>query len=260
MRRTLVLVPLVLALVPASAGTSAAVGARAPVALTAAPARLLLRGSEATVVRVRNSGTKAVAVDVARAGFALDLRGRPKIVKRRAARCAARWLTFRPAHFVLGARATAHLLVTAKVPSGAAPGDHDAVVLLTTRPVARARVAVRLRMGVVVVVRAPGKVVRRLRLPRLRVAREGAARALQLVVVNAGNVTEPLRRVRIVLSRARRRRLATLSASPRDLRPHTRGVLEFHLRARLRGWLIASVVVPAEPGRPITRRAFRLRL
>jgi hypothetical protein len=122
-------------------------------------------------------------------------------------------------------------------------------------------VAVRLRMGVVVVVRAPGEVVRRLRLRRLRVAREGRARTLELVVVNGGNVTEPLRRAQIVLSRiAGGGRLATLFATARELRPHTRGVLDFRLGRRLHGVAAARVVIPSEPGRAVTRRTFRLRL
>ena len=67
-----------LALVPAAAGSG-----KPPEALelTAAPARLVLHGSGAAIVRLRNPGRKAVAVEVASTGFALDLRGRPRIVR-----------------------------------------------------------------------------------------------------------------------------------------------------------------------------------
>ena len=159
-----------LALVPAAAGSG-----KPPEALelTAAPARLVLHGSGAATVRVRNPGRKTVTVEVASASFALDLRGRPRIVKRRGPRSAAGWLTLRPAHIRLAPHAAAALRVSARVPPRAEPGDHDALVLLSARPLGQARVSVRLRLGVVVVVRAPGAVVRRLKLRRLRLARRG---------------------------------------------------------------------------------------
>ena len=252
----------VLALLPASAGTSAAALPR-PLAVTAAPARLAFRGSGDATVRIRNSGMKRITVDVAPAGFALDLQGRPRIVPRRGARSAAAWLTLRPAHFALGPHATARLVVSTRVPRRATPGDHDALVLLTAHPPASGRVSVRLRLGVVVVVRAPGAVVRRLELGRLRVARRGGKRALELVVANAGNVTERLRHVRVVVSRLpTRRRVTTVAAAVgvRELRPHTRGFLEFRLHTRARGLVSAQVIVPAESGRPALRRTFQVRL
>jgi len=248
---------IVLALVPASAGTSAT---SRPLALTAAPARLALRGSESAAVRIRNPGTKRVVIDVALAGFALDLRGRPHIVRRRSPRSAARWIRVRPTHFSLAPHATAHLRVSASVPRLAEPGDHDALVLLNSRPLAGARVLVRLRLGVVVVVRAPGAVVRRLKLGRLGVARRGGRRTLELGVVNAGNVTERLLRVRTSVSRPAGRRIATAAAPARELRPHTRGLLEFHLRTGFRGPVTVRVAVPAEAGRAAIRRTYRLRI
>jgi len=248
----------VLALVPASAGA----GARPrPLALTAAPARLALRGSEIASVRIRNPGTKRIAVDAASTGFALDLRGRPHIVRRNGARSAAPWLTVQPAHITLAPHATAALRVSARVPPHAEPGDHDALVLLSSRPLAAARVSVRLRLGVVVVVRAPGAVIRRLDLRGLRLARRGGRRALELVVVNSGNVTEQLLRVHVAVSRLpARRHVTTVAAPARELRPQTRGLLEFRLRARVHGLVTARVYVPAEPGRHEIRRTYRLRI
>jgi hypothetical protein len=258
-RSSLLLVPL-LALAPASAGASA-VASRDPVAISAVPAQVSLDGSGSATVRVRNSGTRRVAVDVAPAGFALDLRGRPHVVGGRGGRSAVDWLTLRPTHFALGPRAMASLAVSARVPEHAEPGDHDALVLLTTRPLVGARVAVRLRLGVVVVVRAPGAIVRRLELRRLRVVRRRGTRALELAVVNAGNVTEQLRHVRAVVRRPPDGpAVATAAASPRALRPSTRGLLEFGLRTRARGRFTARVVVPGERGRATIRRTFRVRL
>jgi hypothetical protein len=248
---------LVVALAPASAGASAA---RAPVALTAAPARISLAGSTRAAVRVTNSGTRRVVVDVSRAGFALDLRGRPRIVPRRGGRSAAGWLTLRPSRFGLGPRASVSLAVASRVPRRAEPGDHDALVLLSTRPLGRGRVAVRVRMGVVVVVRVPGSVVRRLQLRRLRVVR-GRRRALELLVANRGNVTESLEGARAVVSLTRSgRRVATLVASRRDVRPRTRGIVEFRFRGHARGRMTVRVVIPGEPGRSALRRTYRIRL
>jgi hypothetical protein len=250
------LIAVVLALAPASLDASVA---RKPVALTAAPARVVLTRTTRTAVRVTNSGTKRLVVDVSRAGFALTLRGRPRIV-RRGAGSAASWLKLRPRRLALPARASASLLVSAKVPPRAEPGDHDALVLLTTRPSAGARVAVRVRLGVVVVVRAPGAVVRRLELRRPWVARRAGRRLLELRVLNRGNVTETLARVHVIVSRARTgRRLARLVAARRDLRPHTQGILEFGLR-RVRGVVTAQVVIPAVSGRNLIRRTYAIRL
>jgi hypothetical protein len=255
MRGTPTVLPLVaLALAPASAGVSAP---PKPLALTAAPARLVFSGSGSATLRIRNPGSKRVALGAALTGFALDLRGRPRIAGRRVVRTAAGWLQVRPAHVMLAPRATARVRVSARVPRQAEPGDHDALVLLSARPLAHARVSVRLRLGVVVVVRAPGTVVRRLRLGRLRVAR----RALELVVVNAGNVTERLLHARAVVSRLpTRHRIANVAASARELRPRTRGLVEFRLRTDVHGPATARVVVPAEPGRPAIRRTYRIRL
>ena len=247
-----------LALVPAAAGASKPPEA---LGLTAAPARLVFHGSGATTVRLRNPGRKAVAVEVAAAGLALDLHGRPRIVKRRGPRSAASWLTLRPAHIRLAPHKAAALLVSTRVPRRAEPGDHDALVLLSARPLGHARVSVRLRLGVVVVVRAPGAVVRRLRLRRLRLARRGDMRVLELVVVNSGNVTERLLRVRATLSRlASQRRITTVRASALELRAHTRGLLEFRLRTGANGPVTVRVIISAEPGRPAIRRTYRVRL
>jgi hypothetical protein len=249
---------LVLALVsaPAAAGPT-----RKPLALAAVPARVVLTGTSRAAVRVTNSGTKPVVVDVSKAGFALTQRGRPRIVPGHGVRSAATWLKLRPARLALPARTSASLLVSARVPRTAEPGDHDALVLLTTRLFGGVRVAVRVRLGVVVVVRAPGKVIRLLELRGLRVARRGARRWLELRVANRGNVTETLPRVQVTISRSRTgRQLARLVAGRRAVRPHTRGILEFRLRRRLQGAVRAKVVIPAGPGRRTIRRTYSIRL
>ncbi len=246
-----------LALASASAGAS---GARPPVALTASPAHVELAGSGRATVRVTNSGTSRVVLDVRRAGFALDLRGEPRIVGQDAGRrSAAAWLGVRPPTLTIGSGESGSVTIASSVPARAEPGDHDALVLFTTRRRVRDGLAVRVRMGVVVVVRAPGKVVRRLALRGLRAVRTRRGRLLELVVVNRGNVTESFTRGRTVVSVERDgRRLARLTAATRSLRPGTRGVLQFPLRRRLRGNVVARVDLVYGAGRIL--HVYRLRL
>jgi hypothetical protein len=213
-------------------------------------------------VRVTNSGTNRVVLDVRRAGFALDLRGRPKIVgQTETRRSAASWLGIRPPSLVLKPGTTGMVTLASRVPTRAEPGDHDALVLFTTRRRASDGLAVRVRMGVVVVVRAPGNVVHRVQLHALRVTPNGRARVLELVVANRGNVTESIGRARGTVSLFRGgRRLARLVAAPRDFRPGTKGVLQFRYRGRVHGLVTAQVELAPESGGRILRRAFRLRL
>lgn len=246
---------LLLQLAPASAGASGA----PPVSLAAAPARVTLAGSGQEAVRVTNSGSKTVEVEVTRAGFALGLRGRPRIVPPRRLD-AASWLVVRPRTLTLRPRATGSLTVSSLVPRGARAGDHGALIVLTTRPIRGARVAVRMRLGVLVVVRAPGRIIRRLELRRLRVRRLGASRGLDLYVANRGNVAEVLPRGRVTLTLRRGRRiLARLHPAPRELLPRTIGIVSARYTGRLRGRATAVVELSTEPGRT-ARRTYYLRL
>jgi hypothetical protein len=250
--------PLVLTLASASAGASTA---RPPVALTASPSKLELAGTSHATVRVTNGGASRVVLDVGEAGFALDLRGRPRVVAQRASqRSAADWLAFRPRRLVLLPGASGSVMVASTVPARAEPGDNDALVLFTTRRRAADGLSVRIRMGVVVVVRAPGQIVRGIHAHGLRVVRRGRARRLELALVNRGNVTESFVRARAVVSLERDgRRLARVRGEPRELRPRTRGILEFRYRGSMSGRVIAHVDVSSESGQ-VVRRAFRIRL
>jgi hypothetical protein len=245
-----------LVLVPASAGSGTA---RPPLALTATPAHVSIAGSGRATVRVANPGRTPLVVEAARAGFSLDLRGRPRIVPRQN-RHAASWLDVKPGRFVLRPGGRRALTVTSRLPARIEPGDHDALVLLTTHPRRKAGVAVRLRVGVIVVVRAPGKVVRRLVLRELHVRRARGTRALEILVVNRGNVTESLSRGRVRISLLQRGKRATFAAEPRDLRPRTSGVVVARYGARKHGWATVRVEIAPVDGSPSVRRSFRLKL
>ena len=257
MRRLAALLLAALVLVPASAGAGTT---RPPLGLTATPAHVALAGSSRATVRVTNPGLSPVVVDIGRAGFSLDLRGRPKIVARGDGRAASTWVTARPTRFVLAAGASRPLTVSSRLPRSVEPGDHDALVLLTTRPRRSAGVAVRMRIGIVVVVRAPGRILRRLTLGGLRPRRQHRARALELYVTNRGNVTESLRRSDVWLTLRRGTAVTQVRADPRDLRPRTGGIVQFAYRGPLAGWVTATARIAGEPGRPAVLRTYRVKL
>jgi hypothetical protein len=233
-------------LLAASAGAGAA---RPRVALIASPAHVSLAGSAKASLAVTNSGADPVAVDVARAGFALDLRGRPRVKARRAT-----WLAVSPRQLTLAPGAKAMLTVVSRVPLRAEPGDHSELVLLTTRSRTPRGLPVRVRLGVVVVVRAPGKVVRRIDVLRIRARRAGRARVLGVLLANRGNVTETVGgSCALVWLHRRGRILARLRAPERRILPHTSGLVELTYRGRARGRIAARVVPSSRPGCPRIR-------
>ena len=232
-------------LAPAPAGAG---GAPPFVTLSATPSRVLIDARGTTRVEVANRGRSAIRVAAAPEGLALDLRGRPTLRQAKA----SRWLRVAPRDVSLLPGRSAALTVRSSAPPTAEPGDHHAVLLLTTRPLARAGVSVRMRVGVRVVIRVPGAIVRRLRIDRLRSVR---GRRLVLTLANAGNVTEELARgrLRVELRRAGRS-LARLYAPRRELLPHARAVVSFGYPRRLRGPVTAIVAIRDGP-----QRRFRLR-
>ena len=226
------------------------------IGLSASPLRLTLRGSSSAAVTVRNPGRRALLVDVSRAGFARTLHGRPRV---RPARGAVAWLRVRPRRLRVAPGGKAVLRVRSAPPRRAEPGDHPALVLLTTRPLGARRVRVRLRVGVIVDLRVPGRVVRRLDARALTVRRRPRIRLLELLLINRGNVTERFGAdgLRLVLSR-NGRPLATLRPRRGELLPRSRGLAEFVYRGSARGRVVVRVALrPSVRGR---RRAFHLRL
>lgn len=226
------------------------------IGLSASPLRVTLRGSGVAAVTVRNPGRRALVVEVSRAEFARTLHGRPRI---RPARDASAWLRFRPRRLSVAPGGKAVLHVRAAPSGRAEPGDHPALVLLTTRPLGKRRVRVRLRIGVVVDLRVPGRIVRRLDARALTVRRLGESRALGLLLINRGNVTERLGQdgLHLVLSR-NGRRFATLRPQREELLPRSRGMAEFAYRGPVRGPVDARIELrPSIRGR---RPLFHLRL
>ena len=118
----------------------------------------------------------------------------------------------------------------------------------------------RMRIGVVVVARAPGSIVRNLEPRGLHIRRVGRIRLLELLIVNHGNVTETLGRNRVDVTLLRRGKVEVkLQPDARELQPRTRGIVQLAYRGRLRGWVTARVRIWTEGGRRL-RRTFWIRL
>jgi hypothetical protein len=119
-----------------------------------------------------------------------------------------------------------------------------------------------MRLGVVVVVRVPGRIVRRLVPLSLHVRRAGRLRVFELLVANRGNVTQVLDRGCVTVTLRRRGRLlARLRPAPRQLLPRTSGLVEARYAGRLRGRLVARVDFAARKSCVRARgRAFSVRL
>ena len=219
-------------LAPASAGAGGSVGA----ALSASPSRIGLDGSARQAVRLTNPGSVAVDVVLSRGAFALDLRGRPHVSPSTAS---TDWLTVSPRHVRLAAGRTASVTISSRVPKRAQPGDHPALVLLTTRPTSASGVAVLMRLGVVVTVRAPGVVVHRLALTGARLRPK---RRIVVHLANRGNVTESLTPGRLSVTVERGGRvLQRLRVRRQDLLPHTRGIVELRPTRTIRGRCVVVV-------------------
>ena len=225
-------------MIAAAAGVAAA--------LSVSPVRIRLTRAASRTITITNAGNASARVDARPAGFVLDRRGKPTIARDR--QPAAGWLRLQPPRVVLAPGGTAVVTVSSAAPAGALPGDHPALVLFTTQPPRTAGVAIRMRIGVVVLVRVAGRIVHRLELGALRVRR----RVIELVVANRGNVAE-YARVRIVLLRGGHV-LARFGSVGRTLLPHSRGIERFRRPRHVRGWVTARVQVG------VLRRTFRLRL
>jgi hypothetical protein len=249
------LVALVLGVAAASIPGAAAGGG---IGLSASPLRLTLKGASASVITVRNPGRRTLLVGVSRAGFTRSLRGKPRV---RPARGAATWLRLRPRRFRLAPGAKTTLRVVAAPPRRAAPGDHPALALLTTRPLGVHHVRVRVRVGVVIDVRVRGRIVRRVDARALTVHRKGTLRVLELRIVNRGNATVQLggrgRGLRLALLRGGRR-FTTLRPARQEILPHSAGIAEFAYRGRVRGVVLARVELQAPLRGP--KRSFHVRL
>jgi hypothetical protein len=256
-----VLATILLALAASAAADAAT---RPPVAaLTASPARLALARTGHGQIRVANSGATALVVDVGRAGLALAANGRPRaLLGGAAARRAASFLAVRPARLVLAPGRAARVAVTATARSRHVAGDHPALVLLTARTTGAPAVALHLRIGVTVVVRAGGTMLHRLVLRGLHVRSSGRTAVVVASVANLGNRVERLPAGALEVSLAAHGRLlARLHSAPRELLPGSIAALTLPYRGGKRGPVTAAVALSESGhGGRVVRRRFRVTL
>jgi hypothetical protein len=222
--------------------------------LTASPARLALTPGTRRLVHIEAAGTRRLGVEARVAGFALDVRGRPRIVR---VDGAASLLSLEPRTLSVGPGG-ATLAVTARRSPQASAGDHPAIVLLTAAAPGARGVLVRMRLGLVVSVRVPGAFVHRLVVRAARVVRRGKRRRIDVTLVNRGNVIEHVDRaaLRIVLV-VRGKVVAVLRPERRDLLPRSSGLVAVPCPPHLRGSVVARVELRRTP---LVVRRFHLRL
>jgi hypothetical protein len=231
----------------------------ARVSLSVSPAHVTLAAGTRTAVHVEAGARAGMILRTSVAGFTLDLRGRPRIVP---STDAASWLTLTPRRVRVGAIG-ATVIISSRRPSAARPGDHSAIVLLTTTAPSAKGMVLRMRIGLVVTVRVKGRLVRNLVVAsaRSRHAVRGVRGAsIDVALANRGNVIESIdgNRLRVVLLR-RGRVVARLRPGRRKVLPRTSALVAMRYRGKLRGAVTARVELTRADG-AVARRSFRLRL
>lgn len=233
-------------LTPAPDSATGAGVNRPRVAVSVSPAKVAVVAPGSRRITVRNDGTERVDVVVART-TASEARTQLEIAPRR---------------LQLRTGKSASLTLRAGLDRKAEPGEHRALVLLTTLSPRNGHVDLQLRLGVRVIVRVPGKVVRRLVLRGLRVQRAHRRRRLMFAsVANRGNVTVHLRgNVTASLFRHGRRVGRLRLLAPAMLPPGIRATLTLRYTGRVHGPVTAVVRVRLGPGLRVVERRYRLRL
>ena len=227
---------------PVSADTVSA----GSVALTVSPARAVLLAPSSRTLQLSNLGSERMAVDVAwrSLGRSIPSKG---------------WLSIAPRRLVL--RSGARALLTVRAGAGASPGDHHVLVLVTGRPSEPNGIAVRLRVGVRVRIRAPGRLVRKIAVAGLRARRFNGKHALLVAVANRGNVTEQLRgRLNVTLVDHDRVISRLRLGRSRELYPGARAVVVLPYAGRARGVVTAVVGIRLGARVPPVERRYRLLL
>ena len=238
----------------------AAAGAHAQparVTLAASPTHVRLVPGGRQLVHVTAPGGGPLLVEARIAGYALDLLGRPRITR---PGDAAPWLSVTPSRIAVG-RGGGEFTITARRPVHARPGDHTAVVLLSAVVPSARGVVVRMRIGLTLVMRTAGRVVRRVTVLGARLRRIGSSRSLEVALANRGNVTESIGggRLRIIVLR-RNHVVARLGVAHRDLLPGTRGLVRLRLGAQGQGAAVIQVNLRRAGRSGWVERRFRLRL
>jgi hypothetical protein len=222
-------------------------------------------------VSVTNIGDASTNLTVAVGNYAMTPSGTVILNPRTAPKASAsRWLAVSPSTLALAPGESTTLSVRATPPSTAAPGDHQALVLLSGRPVRsqRGSVLVHARLGMGVLVRVPGDLRRRLMITRINGRGHGAKRTLRVGLTNPGNVNEVLTRGQVTATFTLGGRATTCSMTGRrSLLPGARAVVTIRCPGKLTRTVRAVVTIrPSAPDvvgtaslAPVLRKVVRLR-
>jgi hypothetical protein len=127
-------------------------------------------------------------------------------------------------------------------------GDHGAILLFVTAPTKQGQLRFRGRIGVPIIVRVAGPLVRKLRVGRVTAVRSGRSRVVKVRLSNLGNVSERFTRDRMTFEvRRGKRLLARLRAGTRLILPGTSGVIAARYRGPARGPVTVRVKITPTP-------------
>lgn len=246
-------------LAPAAAALAAAAvaGAAGPaLTISASPFSLKLQGAATSSIHVVNPGSHPVSVQVSTGDLAVSQTGKISVdPKKRPALSARSWLAVSPGRLTLPAGGVADVSVVTHPPTNAAPGDHYALVLLTTVPPNGVQVGVRTRIGVSVIDTVAGAVAMTPKVAHAAAVKIGKRHLLQLRIVNRSAFVQRLTRGMVTLDiRRGAKRLAHLVAPARVLLPHSTALVSVPYPKAIHGTFTVTTKIGTA-----TRR-FRLRL
>jgi hypothetical protein len=247
-----------LALLAAALVASVPAGAGGPaLSISASPFSLHLQGAASGSIHVTNPGAQAVAVSVTTGDLAVSTAGTVTVDPKHKPKLSARsWLGVTPQRLQLAPGASADVTVVTHPPANASPGDHYALVLLTSVPPHGVQVGVSTRIGVSVVDTVTGGKAPPPAIHAPKVVTHGKKRMLRLQIANRGDVVQRFAHGQISIEiRQGARRVARLVGPGRVLLPHSTGLVTFTYPKKLHGRRYLLVV---HAGRTSTRFHTRL--
>ena len=222
-------------------------GDAAGTSVTLGSSRMSVVAGGSTRLVLTNPSRAAQTYSVTFGNYVITRAGRvqvdPAVAPERSARD---WLSARPDRLTLGPGETGGVEIEARAAPIAAPGDHHAVVLISGDADEKPHrgIAFRTQVGVSILVRVPGVVVRQVRLGSPRLTRHNGRRGISVAVENRGNLTERFPRGRIRISLRRHGKVVTRYLAPkRTILPGTSAVVTMPVPRGLRGPFSARAVV-----------------
>lgn len=225
--------------------------ATAAISVSVSPSRLILLGSTHQDLEVRNAGSETTTIGLSVADYGLTPEGVVVIDPATdRGRSAERWITVTPSTLQLAPGQEGRVRVSSRVPRVAAPGDHQALVLLSGEgsSAGRGPVRVRTRVGIGTLVRVDGDLRRDLVVHSVRLHRGGGRKVFRIGMSNRGNVNERFERGQVTVRLVRRgRTVATVTTRARSLLPGTSGIMSVAYTGKLTGPVRAIATVRPTP-------------